>query len=197
MIKINLMGESAKSRLRAQREVRLVVYAVLAILGITTAARLGISGHIAELAQKQDGASYEVAFLRTLANQVRTMAKQNQQSAEKLAVLENLLKAKRATLGVLDSVATSIPEQAWLTEFREGDEGIKLSGMARDGETISNFARALAKSPELSGVKIEVAKQGTHEGLKLQEFSIRAQRVNRAPILSKSEKPNSKAKESK
>jgi Tfp pilus assembly protein PilN len=197
MIKINLMGQSAKARLRARREIEAVLYALAAIVAVAILARIWFSQHIAELAQKQESVSYEVAFVRTLANQVRNIEKQNKQAAENFALLENLSKAKRATLGVLDSIASSIPEQAWLTDFRERDEGIKLSGMARDGETISSFARALAKSSDLSEVKIEVAKQGTHEGLKLQEFSIRAQRVHRVPEPAKTETVNSKPKQGK
>jgi Tfp pilus assembly protein PilN len=155
------------------------------LVGVSVLGRLWFAKQASELKKWVETASRELASIRTLAQHVRTLEKQSREESDRLQLLEGLFQAKEGTLRILDSLVNAVPERAWLTELRETEQGLKVSGMAQDGETISNLARELEKAPSFAGVAIDVARQSMRQGIKLQEFSIRAQRTHAKPPLTK------------
>jgi Tfp pilus assembly protein PilN len=185
MIKINLLGDSAKARGQAYRELQLLSASIVALAVLSVLGRLWFAKEAAQLEKQVEFSTREMASVRALSHEVRMLEKQQQEGVSQLQVLEGLFRAKQGTLRIFDALVNSVPERAWLTEIRETDQGLKFSGMAQDGETISKFTRELDKSPVLAAVAIDVAKQSVRQGVKLQEFGVRARRTHGKPPIEK------------
>lgn len=69
------------------------------------------------------------------------------------------------------------PRRLWLTSFVERSRQVRLDGMARDGEDVSEFARRLNLSSFFYDVKLLPARKEKHlqTGLELVKFSLEAQ----------------------
>ncbi len=60
------------------------------------------------------------------------------------------------------------PRRLWLTGYRETDRVVRMTGLARDGEDISEFLRRLALSDFFSDVKMLPAQKTTDNDTKLE-----------------------------
>lgn len=60
------------------------------------------------------------------------------------------------------------PRRLWLTSYRETDRVVRMTGLARDGEDISEFLRRLALSDYFSDVKMLPAQKTTDGDTKLE-----------------------------
>ncbi len=183
MIKINLLGNIAVARAQVRWELWLLLATLVVLLSVSMLGRLWFSKQADELRKSEEGTSRELVYVKALAHRVRTLEDQRMEVSAELTALEALLKAKQSTVRILDSIVSALPEHTWLVELRETEQGIRVSGLAQDGETISKFARELERSPSLVRVAIDVARQSLRHGVKLQEFSIGAQRSHTKPPL--------------
>jgi Tfp pilus assembly protein PilN len=169
---------------------------IVLLASFVTLGRLWLSKHIVELQRSEESTSRELVYIRTLAHRVRALENERTEAITELTALEGLSQVKQATVRILESLVRALPERAWLAELRETEQGVKVSGLAQDGETISMFARELEKSPFLKGVSIDVARQSVRHGVKLQEFGIGMQRAHIKPLLARiqTEPPKDKTK---
>lgn len=197
MIKINLLGEVAKRRSQAREELQLLCIFLVLLVGLLLVARFWFLKQARDLQVGVDTTTKELVAVRALAHQVRSLEQQSREKIAQVNTLEEIIRAKQGTVLILDAIAKSVPDKAWLTELRETQHGLKVAGLAQDGETISNFARELAKVPVLDGVTIDVAKQSLREGIYLQEFNIHARRAHSRPKLVRSQIDPSKVREAK
>lgn len=187
MIKINLLGDTAKTRAQVRREMHVLFASIVVLVSVGMLGRLWTFKYVVELRRSEESTSRELLYIRTLAHRVRTLENQQTEALTELTALEALSRIKEGTVGILESLVSALPERAWLAELRETEQGIKVSGFAQDGETISIFARELEKSRFLKGVSIDVARQSVRYGVKLQEFGIGAQRAHGKPPPARSQ----------
>jgi type IV pilus assembly protein PilN len=66
------------------------------------------------------------------------------------------------------------PRRLWLTGFTEGDRLVKIDGLARDGDDVSELARRLSLSVYFAEVKLLPASKTTEAGLDLIKFQLQA-----------------------
>ena len=62
----------------------------------------------------------------------------------------------------------------WLTRYVENQRQVRLEGMARDGEDVSELARRMALSSYFGDVKLLPASKSTSSGLELVHFQLEA-----------------------
>jgi type IV pilus assembly protein PilN len=66
------------------------------------------------------------------------------------------------------------PQRLWLTGFTEGDRLVKIDGLARDGDDVSELARRLSLSVYFADVKLLPASKTTDSGLDVIKFQLQA-----------------------
>jgi type IV pilus assembly protein PilN len=66
------------------------------------------------------------------------------------------------------------PRRLWLTGFTEGDRLVKIDGLARDGDDVSELARRLSLSVYFADVKLLPASKTTDSGLEVIKFQLQA-----------------------
>jgi type IV pilus assembly protein PilN len=174
MIKINLLGDDTS----VDYSGHIVVGAYVASMVVSVAACFilssWISGEIEELTNQKSAKEKELARIQTVTQKVKDIEKKHKDLEDRLVRIATLKRNKQGPVRVLDALNLAIPERAWLIEAREKSDVMKLEGLALDGETISQFMRELEKSDYFPKVELDVAKQATKQGVKIQAFSIRA-----------------------
>jgi Tfp pilus assembly protein PilN len=133
-----------------------------------------LSGQIEDLEQQRNAKKTELTRLQSVTGEVKEIESKQKGLEDRLVRIATLMRNKQGPVRVLDALNTAIPERAWLTEVHEHSGDMKLGGFALDGETISAFMRELEKSDYFPKVELDVARQATKQGVKIQEFAIKA-----------------------
>ncbi len=174
MIKINLLGNDTA----VDYSGHIVVGAYIVSMVVSVAAcfflSAWISGEIEDLTNQKNAKEKELARIQTVTQKVKDIEKKQKDLEDRLVRIATLKRNKQGPVRVLDALNSALPERAWLAEAREKGDVMKLEGLALDGETISQFMRELEKSDYFPKVELDVAKQATKQGVKIQAFSIRA-----------------------
>jgi len=87
-------------------------------------------------------------------------------------VIDKLEKGKRGPVRVLDELSNAIPKRVWLVSFKEGAGNLSMTGAAIDNADISEFMRALQKSPYFSDVQLKFTQADVREGVSVYNFEV-------------------------
>lgn len=173
MIKINLLPVRAaqkKEKLRSQLVIFfLCILLVMIGCGALYAQKMtAISQTKEEIAQikRQNDA------LKKKIGQVKDFEKKKNELEQKLEVLKSLKAGKSGPVHLLDELSSSLPDQLWLTKFKESGGGIELSGIADSENTVADFMKRLDGSPYYQNIELKVTEQTQIAGYKMQKFTL-------------------------
>lgn len=133
------------------------------------------------LSSAQDGARQlqrQIDAFGPQLKQVEEFRKAKAEIEKKLSVIEELDRSRSGPIHVLDELASHTPERVWLTKLESGAEGIGIEGVSLDNELVALFLTALGESPYFDDVELQETELLEQDGLKLNEFRLRANLVN-------------------
>jgi type IV pilus assembly protein PilN len=171
MIKINLLGTSTVIDYTGQYIVAGFVASVLASLGVFYMLLSSTSAAIDELNTKTQSLQSELAHVQKITKEVKDLETKKAEFNRKLVVIAKLKKNKLGPVRVLDDLNMALPEKAWLTEVKEQDNSLQITGRALDNQTVATFIRELEKSDYFGERSNEILKQIDQDGVKIKEFS--------------------------
>ncbi len=173
MIRINLLPVRAKKK-RNTSIYQLVAMssALLVALVVAFTVVAVFDGKIeqrnATVAKNAD----EIKRLQTIIGEVNELDKQKQRLLNQLAVIHRLEKGKRGPVRVMDEMSSSIPKRVWITSFREQGGSLSLTGSAIDNADISEFMRALQKTPYFTEINLKFTQADVKDGATVYNFEI-------------------------
>ncbi len=173
MIRINLLPVRAaqkQQRLRAQLSVFflcliLVFIACGALYVQKKSAIAGVKAEIADI-EAQNRA------LQKKIGQVKDFEKKKADLEKKLEVLANLKANKSGPVHLLDQLSSALPDELWLTSFKETGGRITLSGIADTEKTVALFMKNLDASPYYQRIELTVTEQTKVGDKKMQKFTL-------------------------
>ncbi len=173
MIRINLLPVRAKKKRNTS------IYQLVAMSGgILLTIVVAVSVHFAyqNTLEAQDkkitDADAEIKRLEKIIGEVKELDGQKQRLLNQLAVIDRLEKGKRGPVRVLDEMSNSIPKRVWLVDFKEAGGVLSMRGAAIDNADVSEFMRALQKSPYFSDVTLKFTQADTREGVQIYSFQV-------------------------
>ena len=180
MIRINLLPVRAKKK-RNTSIYQLVAMASVVLVGLLGAAiaHAAFQGRVEEQEKKIADNQTEIKRLEKIIGEVKDLEKQREKLKNQLGVIEKLERGKAGPVKVLDELSGSIPKRVWITGFREQGGSLSLSGTAMDNADISEFMRALQKSPRFQDIQLKFAQSDARDGVTIYNFEIGC-RVNYA-----------------
>lgn len=96
----------------------------------------------------------------------------------KITSLKAISKTRASTSRMLIDLSKSIPEEAWLDEFKLESDGFSFSGYATDYNYISDFMRSLESSAFFNRLELEeTTQEKTGQVSKFTYFNISGSRV--------------------
>lgn len=180
MIRINLLPVRAKKKRNTS------IYQLIAMTGglalallVAATVHFYYEGQLAEQDKKIADADIEIKRLEKIIGEVKELDQQKSRLINQLAVIDKLEKGKRGPVRVLDELSTAIPKRVWIVQFRENGGALSMTGAAIDNADISEFMRAMQKSPYFSDVQLKFTQADVREGVSVYNFEIGC-RVNYA-----------------
>jgi type IV pilus assembly protein PilN len=173
MIRINLLPVRKKKQ-RNTSIYQLVGMAAAVVLAVLVAG--GVVAYYSNEVSKQEAKikdnDDEIARLEKIIGEVKELEKQKERLKSQLAVIDKLEKGKRGPVRVLDELSNSIPKRVWMVSFREQNGALTITGAAMDNSDISEFMRAMQKSPYFSDVNLKFSQADVREGVPVYNFEI-------------------------
>jgi type IV pilus assembly protein PilN len=173
MIRINLLPVRAKKKRNTS------IYQLVAMSGgvvltmlIAVIIHFAYQNKIDEQVAKISENDTEIKRLEKIIGEVKELDTQKQRLLNQLSVIDKLEKGKRGPVRVLDEMSTAIPKRVWLTDFKEVGGVLAMTGAAIDNADISEFMRALQKSPYFSDVNLKFTQADIRDGVSIYKFQI-------------------------
>lgn len=159
MIKINLLAEGKRpAAVRRSRPSALLkgrefgpwllvgALAVFVAAGVVWWWRLDTT-----IEEKQDAirrAEEDLAKLETINREVEEYKAKRTELERKINVINDLKKAQRGPVRIMDHISRALPELLWLDRMRMTADRIELEGRALNTNAIANFIENLDRVPE-------------------------------------------------
>ena len=184
MIRINLLAierERATKRSSFQFAEKVTVLCSLVLVGAVLLIAWwysSLSKQSAHLDDEIRAAEGEAARLHQLIAQVQTFEQRRSQLQQRVALIEQLRRGQTGPVHMLDQISRSLPDGLWLTEMKQQDDVLTITGRCTALSAPSDFAQNLEvsgyfKRPvEIQETQTERAEPNQPE---LIRFTIRAQ----------------------
>lgn len=171
MIKINLLGDSTVIDHSGRYLVAGFVAVLIFCLGTFYYLDSSISQKIEDDIARSRSLQNDLDRIKKITKEVRDLEEKKAEYNRKLVVIAQLKKSKAGPVRVLDDLNKALPEKAWLTEVKESDGTLQITGRALDNQTVAQFIRDLEQSEYFGERSREVLKQIDLDGVKIKEFS--------------------------
>lgn len=168
MARINLLPWRETERKRRQREFGMAT--VLAVI-LTGAACGGIHFYIDDSIEHQESRnSYlkrEIAAVDRQIKEIDKLEKQKAQLIARMNVIQQLQSSRPMIVHLFDEMASTIPDGAFLTTFKQSGSALTISGRAQSNARVSTYMRSIEGSDWLKTPVLQeiTSKQQTGEGL--------------------------------
>ena len=184
MIRINLLGVERKHAKR-QAGLDLPQKAAIAcsVILLATVALVGwwywsLDQQAARLEQEIAAAQQETQRLGAILEDVKGFQARRAELQQRVALIEELRNGQSAPVRLLDEVSRSVPDRLWLTELRQEDNEVTLTGRAMSLTSISDLVSNLETSGyfrrpvEIVDSQVVLEQE---EGIEVVRFSVKGQ----------------------
>lgn len=174
MIKINLLGEDTVVDNSGNVVVAGFVAGIVVVLGVFYWLQDSLNSQVVIMNSEAAKLERQLAALQETTKEVRELDKKRTELNDKLVVIATLKRNKAGPVRVMDDLNMSLPERAWLTEFREGAGTLRMVGTALDNQTIATYMKDLQASDYFTAVDLVETKQIESKGVKIKNFTLDA-----------------------
>ena len=171
MIRINLLPVRAARRVEAGK-IQLVVGGMI-LLAMFGGNYLWADDAQSALKRKQTAvkeAERQIKELDKIIGEVKDIQARKEDLEQKIEVISKLRKAKTGPVKVLDSLASIIPKEVWITDFTEKQGKLKMTGEALSHQDLAVFIGQLKGSPSFKDPTLKSAILKTRDGQEVVGF---------------------------
>lgn len=101
----------------------------------------------------------ELAQLRETLGQGAKIKEQTEELRKRLAVLQELTKGQARTIVLVDTFASMVPKDLWITGIEDRNKVLKVSGSAFSTTAVADFMQNLRNSGKFKDVDIVVSRR--------------------------------------
>jgi type IV pilus assembly protein PilN len=174
MIRINLLGEQVdRSASYAIHSLILLACVVLILMlgGWSTNHAISVLSDLEnQVALKES----QHTKLKNTTKKVEDLEQKQKLLIEKLEIIAKLKTRKQGPVRILDDLTKMIPDRAWLTSISQRNDFVEVSGVAVDGQTISDFIAQIRESRFIEDADEVKAQMVMRDDVKLQSFTFPA-----------------------
>ncbi|MCI5072850.1 PilN domain-containing protein [bacterium] len=114
----------------------------------------------------------KISRLASIKKQVNDFKKKKQDLESKIKTIEDLDNSRSGPVKLLEEFTYVLPEKAWLTEYKENNKRLEISGVAVDGPTVSQFVDQLNQSKFFKNIKLVQVEHGQQSEASYKRFNI-------------------------
>jgi len=172
MIRINLLGDSLPADTSAPLYLAGYVASLVLLILICGGVSFYFSSAASEIELANEERRDELARLKTVTAEVRSLEGKRKELADKLAIIATLKRSKMGPVRVLDDLSEAMPAPVWLTEVKESGGTLRMAGVALDNNLIADLMRSMEESPYFKNVDLVETKQTMRDNVKVKSFSL-------------------------
>lgn len=154
MIRINLLPVEERKELRGLSELVVGVLLIIAVLVVILATHYIQAKNIRDVKHRITTAEKRIVELEEVKKMVEDFKAKNNELRRRIEIIKVLEENRTGPLYVMDSLATSIPDRAWINKFSEKGRSAKIEGVAWNEFTVSDFMKELQSSPYFINVEL-------------------------------------------
>ncbi len=194
MLEINLLPvREARRKAGVRQQLMQLVFGLLITFGVIAIVHSRISDQIGTAETHVEQMEGDIAKFKPQLDQVASFKKRKAELLRKIDVIDNLDRARSGPVRVLTELSDRIPDRLWLTSLETKGNTVLLKGLSLDNELVALFLRALGESPAFGEIDLGGTKLGSSKsGLKLVNFNISAQLLDRSAAETASKKKKGK-----
>ncbi len=182
MIRINLLGvESKHTKRRVGLETTQKAAIACSVMLLATGSLIcwwywSLDQQAERLEQEIAAARQETQRLGAILEDVKRFQGRRAELEQRVALIEELRQGQSAPVRLLDEVSRSIPDRLWLTELRQEDTDVTLTGRATSLTALSDLVSNLETSGYFRRpVEIVDSQVEEEEGIEVVRFSVKGQ----------------------
>lgn len=162
MIRINLLPyRAARKKELIARQLVLGALPLVVTCAIIAFFWWSLSDDIAQTQSDIAAVQAKIKQSKLKMKDIETFKKQKETLAKKMDVIISLKKNKTGPVRMLDSVASCLPGNVWLTGMNQSGTELVLVGQSLDNISISRYMLQLERSDTFSDVELEEIKTET------------------------------------
>jgi type IV pilus assembly protein PilN len=190
MIKINLLPVEEKKKVEGRGEFLLGVFVIVFVLALVVVVHIIQSRRIEEVKRQTLKVEKEIKELEEVKKKVDEFKAKNKELEETIRVIAVLEENRTGPLYVMDALANSIPDRAWIDKFSEKSNKATIEGVAWDEFTVASFMKGLQSSPYFKNVELRAIKTKEIQQLPLKAFVIETMLDYSGKVAGKGNKSN-------
>lgn len=173
MIRINLLPvKAAQKKEQLRNQIIIVAATLILVVAACVVTQVSVLSDIRGVQADIKKSKAEIKSLEKKIGEVNKFKALQEELKNKLAVLESLKEAKSGPVHLMDDLIVSLPENLWVTSFKEKSGALTLQGIGLSEDDVADFMTNLESSSFYEKIRLKVTKQKTVGGLRLQVFEL-------------------------
>jgi type IV pilus assembly protein PilN len=178
MPRINLLPWREELRQKRKKDFVTAIVAAVLIGGLLSyATKLGVQAQIRAQNGRNTILQQEIAELDKQIEQILGLENQKERLLARMAIIEQLQKARPEVVHVFDELVETLPEGVHLTEIRQAGNRIELHGSAQSSTRVSALMRNIDASDWLRDPGLDVVETVDLGPMRNAQFTIFMQQV--------------------
>jgi len=180
MIRINLLPYRAQRRHQQILEHIAILLGVILVTGFTMfSIDMYKSSVLTDYENENSHLKAQNALLMKQIGKIRDLEKLREDVERKLELVDRLQKGRFRSLETLNEIAQLIPENVWLTEIKDDNGVLSISGLGESNKAVANFMRALDQSGILANISLKTISRSDVGNVPVRLFSLTMSRTEK------------------
>lgn len=160
MIKINLLPfRAARKKENVRRQISVFVLSIVFFVLAMAYFWLDFNGTIKGLASEQTRKKKELETYSATIKKIQKIEKKIELLQSKLSVIRGLERNKTGPVRLLDEISMAVPRgKLWLSSLSEKKGLVKMTGTAKDNDSVAEFMTNLENSEQIDSVDLGSAR---------------------------------------
>lgn len=157
MANINLLPWREELRKQLQRQfISTSIFTVILALILVFLIHTYIQSRISAQTQRNNFLHQQITMLNHKIAKIKTLDSTKRALLNRMKIIEKLEASRPAIVHMFQQLVTTLPQNAYLTNFQQHGSQIKISGVADSNARVSQYMRNLDLSPWLNNAKLIV-----------------------------------------
>ncbi|MEZ5497814.1 MAG: PilN domain-containing protein [Steroidobacteraceae bacterium] len=157
MPRINLLPWREEQRRERKMQFLVALGGAAVAAGVVTLASYGaFSSMISSQESRNDRLKMEIAELDKQIEKINDLEQQKKKFIDRMQIIEKLQRSRPEVVHLFDQLVKTLPDGVFLTEIKQTDKRLKITGVAQSSTRVSAFMRAIDGSEWLKNPELEV-----------------------------------------
>ncbi len=179
MARINLLPWREARRREQQKEFfTLMGLAAALCVVVVLLTHFEINGRINHQERRNQYLTNEIKILDDKIKEIKKLDSTRQALIERMEVIQNLQATRPGIVHLFDELVTTLPDGVHLTQLKQTDSNLQLSGKAESNARVSSYMRNIEKSEWLTKPSLGVIETKETELARVSDFNLTAIQTN-------------------